>query len=143
MSSRTKVFTTGVGIAVVLLILSAYGLNKSGLASFPGVGNSVTQPTGIDTTQMAQLIPVAVSSLAVDVVPKGIAIKWSGTGQDDIQYHISRSVSGTENWQKLANVKIVEDNRGQYTYIDTTVKPGITYVYGVRTATSYGKESTL
>src|SRR5947209_8655324 len=99
---RTIVLTAGVGAAVVLLTLSACTISKSGPESSPGGGHSVTQPTGIDTTQMAQLIPVAVSSLVVEVVPKGIAIKWSGTGQDDIQYHIYRSVSSTENWQKLA-----------------------------------------
>src|SRR5438105_920337 len=97
-------------ISFVMLTISACSIEKNSQSCSSLSGGSTPRPTGISFTQAAQMIPIAVSSLKAEAIAKGIELKWTGTGEDTINYEVYRTSSGIKN-QKLATVKIVGDNR--------------------------------
>lgn len=99
--------------------------------------------TGISREQAGQLIPLHPSQVTVTTTAGTAAVKWRGTGEDVNQYEVYRKTANDVDWQQLAGVKPVGDNRGLYEWKDTTIKPGTTYTYGVLAVGIYGKKSII
>jgi hypothetical protein len=84
------------------------------------------------------------SQLTVEAIERAVIVRWLGTGEDDIQYYqIYRKMSDAREWQWLDNVELVGDNLGKYEFVDTTINPGTSYLYGIKVVNVYGKESAV
>lgn len=124
---------------VVVVVVSSCSVEKN-RQSLPSP-EYASPSAGISSTQASQIIPLAISSLSVKTTGEGIELTWMGTGEDAIQYEIYRGAFGVE--KKIATMNSMGNNQGIYTYRDTTAQRGVKYIYGIRTRSSYGKESAL
>ncbi len=114
-------------LTIIILRVTGYGMGEGGMTR----------------QEYYQQIPLHPSQLTVEAIENAVAVRWLGTGADDITYQIYRKTSSDTEWQWLNNVELVGDNMGKYEFIDTTIKPGTSYIYGVRAVAVYGKESDM
>jgi len=128
---------------VLLLALASCGSGRTAGRATSGPGSPTPRPTGINPTEAAALVPLAPPSVSAEGRSNGIRVAWSGTGQDDVHYLVHRKAPGSQEWAQLAAVAISGDNRGPYSYVDTSAERGKTYVYGVGAVNSAGRESAI
>jgi hypothetical protein len=90
--------------------------------------------SGISFTEAARLTPLHPSQLSVEPTEQGFQLKWKGTGGDlekILYYQIYRRAVNSDQWQHLADVKLVGDNRDFYAFDDATADITQDYVYGI------------
>jgi fibronectin type 3 domain-containing protein len=109
----------------------------------PSSASPTPRQTGISATEAAAIVPLAPVLVTAEGGTAGVRLTWSGTGQDDVHYLIHRKIAGAQEWAQLTTVAISGDNRGRYSFTDTTGEHGKTYVYGVGAVSSSGKESAI
>jgi hypothetical protein len=90
----------------------------------------------------ALIPPIPPAQLAATRQAEEVLLTWMGTGSDiDTHYVVYRRLSGGEAWDALGFVAVQGDNRGAYSYLDTSPSAGQTSEYSVTTFDHYGKES--
>ena len=108
------------------------------------VGCRSSTEDGITYQEYLQQVPLYPSDLTVEVIENSIVLRWLGTGADDIQYYqVYRTTLNTSDWQQLAKIEMIDENEGDYQFVDTAITSGIGYVYGVSAVAIYGKASEI
>lgn len=152
--NKRNVFIVGVIILFLLLGLAFSMITwlLGGTHVWTGFVNQSEQPVGagISFTEASQLRPWHPYELSAKLASGAVVLQWPGTGSDTIRYYeIYFKTPNDTGWQPLrkwgigVRVKPVGDNTGDYEYIDESIKPGETFVYGVAAVNYYGKKSNI
>jgi hypothetical protein len=103
-----------------------------------------SEEVGISREEDSLLTPSPPTQVTARATAGVIVLVWLGTGDDRIEYYqVYRKIADDEDWQLIARVEAIGDNRGWYEFRDTSTERGITYIYGVSAVDTYGNESTI
>lgn len=108
---------------------------------------STTKPSinsgGISPQEDALNQPLRPAKVKVQITGSIVKVSWSGTGADIIEYEVSRKNVNIDKWKKIGSVKPVNDNLGDYEFIDKNITSGSSYIYGVNVVGLYNNKSQL
>lgn len=105
--------------------------------------SATSTPQGISQEMDALIPPIPPAQLSATRQDLGILLTWMGTGSDiDTHYNVYRRDTASGEWQVIASVAVLKDNRGAYSYLDLPPESGDAVSYAVSTVDRYGKESS-
>lgn len=102
------------------------------------------QPGGMTVEEASNMPPLEPVHVGAALVGSSVEIQWQGTGLDiGLHYIVYRRIAGTDTWQMIATIAVEGDNRGSYSYQDSSIEANTSYEYALSIVDSFGNESRL
>jgi len=132
-----------IGIFILVFLTSIFALVISTNANSRTKTEESNQSSmGISFEMDSKIPPFPPGKVNANVIKNNIKLTWKGTGLGSaVYYTVYRRLFGADIWGPVANIPIQGDNRGEYVFKDSNVKPGTTYEYSVAIVDRHGNES--
>lgn len=128
---------------VAVMIIAALLCELWGCGVAPEVAGP-SEETGISREEDSRLTLSHPAQVTVRATTDAIVLAWLGTGDDRVKhYQVYRKVADSEDWQRIAKVEAIGDNKGWYEFRDTAIEQSVAYIYGVSAIDTYGNESAI
>jgi len=99
--------------------------------------------SGINPQEAKMNEPLYPTEVIAELKGGKASVKWLGTGQGGSEYLVCRRTSDLSDWQLVGEVKVIGDNRGNYSFEDMSIKTNTSYIYGVRFVDIYENYSQI